>query len=194
MSTNRITLIDAIVLIILAVALSAFGQTNPPAPSLSGGISMIADSVASSTNWTVIGGYGHSTEHKNNLAFADLAYNLNQNVGLVAGYDKLWSPVQASEANIIKGGVSLSAKIHPFAFVGSTFLTNIVGTPFVADLLATPRSGSDVGNIVTTGINFDLCRLKNFDLGVGAQYEKRMGQGAYNGNYVLVHFGLSRRF
>lgn len=185
-------------LLLISVAALAFNcsaqSTTNSAPSLASGLSIIAQSVASATNWTVLSGYGRSSSGHNNLAFGALAYNFTQNVGVVAGYDNLWASGSGSQASIIKGGVTLSAPVHPFAFIGSTFATNIVGTPFVADLLATPKGGNAVGNIVTSGINFDIWRIKNFELTIGAQYEKRMGQANWDGNYIIGHLGISRRF
>lgn len=180
------------ILILSVLTLSVNAQTNPP--SFSGGLKEMAQAVSSSTNWTLIAGYGHSIKGKNNLAFADIAYNFNDNVGIVAGYDYLWTKGQ-SQANFVKGGVTLSATIHPFAFIGSTFLTNIVAIPFGADLLSTPKgNGNAIGNILTTGVNFDFIGFKNFELVGGVQYEKRMGQGQWDGGYGLAHLGISRRF
>ena len=166
--------------------------------SFSDGFKIMAQAITSGTNWTVLGGYGRSTKSMltsrgNNIAFMDVAYQFDGPVGLVAGYDYLWAKGQ-SQANAVKGGVTLSATIHPLAFVGSTFLTNVVGTPFVGDLLATPKNGNAIGNIVTTGINFDLVAIKNFELSLGAQYENRAGQGVWDGNYVLGHAALTRKF
>lgn len=171
-------------------------KADTNSPSISGGIQEIGQAIAASTNWTVIGGYGRATAGNRNLAFADAAYNFNQNVGIVAGYDYLWSKGQVSQANIVKGGITLSAPIHPFAFLGSTFLTNTIATPFVSDLLATPsgNNNSGIGNIVTGGVNFDIVSFKNFELVSGIQYENRMGQSYWDGNYILIHLGISRRF
>jgi hypothetical protein len=178
----------------LVAGITTQAQTN--APSISGGIQEIGQAIAASTNWTVVSGYGRSTSGNRNLAFFDVAYNFNENVGIVAGYDYLWSKGQQSQANIVKGGITLSATIHPFAFVGSTFLTNVVATPFAADLLATPsgNNNSGIGNIVTAGVNFDVLSFKNFELVSGLQYENRMGQGYWSGNYLMEHLGISRRF
>lgn len=168
-----------------------YSQTN--APSFSGGLREIADAGSSSTNWTIVGGAGRSTTGNKNLAFADLAYAFNDNVGAVVGYDYLWRP-GADQLNAVKGGLTLQATIHPLAFIGSTFLTNVVGTPFVSALVATPRHGEDIGLITTAGINFDLYRFKNFSLDSGVQYENRTGQGEWNGNYIPLHLGISRKF
>ena len=51
-----------------------------------------------------------------------------------------------------------------------------------------------IGNIITTGVNFDLYQFKNLSLGAGIQYEKRTGQGEFDGNYILFHIAISRKF
>jgi hypothetical protein len=178
---------------LLALAFTSSAQTNST-PSFTAGVQEMANAISTTTNWTVVTGYGRGTSGNKNVVFSDVAFNFNNNVGLVVGYDDLFGTGKP-QANVVKGGVTLSATIHPFSFIGSTFLTNIVGTPFVADLIASPKNtSSGIGNIVTTGYNFDVYAFKNFELTAGAQYENRTGQGAWDGNYILVHLGLSRRF
>lgn len=177
-----------------SIAIALFAAVSVQAQNISQDFSNLAKDIGSATNWTAIAGYGHSTAGNKNVVFADVAYNFNANVGVIVGYDYLFGNGN-SQANIIKGGVSLSATIHPFAFIGSTSLTNIVAQPFVADLLATPKNSSvGIGNIVTTGINFDIYKFKNFELDAGIQYENRTGQGFWNGSYILGHIGISRKF
>ena len=182
-------------------AANAIVATNPaPAPTISGGIEEIAAAIGSSTNWTIVTGAGRGLKGNKNVAFADLAYSFNQNVGLVGGVDYLWAPHQNvdSSENVVKGGVTLKAPIHPFTFLGSSggFLTNVIAEPFGAYLIATPTGGSQdsVATITTLGINFDLAKLKNFELVAGLQYESRSGAGYYDGNYALFHLGIGRRF
>lgn len=188
------------------LCLAGYSQTTSSSPivspSFSQGAQIMLDSVLHATNWTVVGGYGRSLESSTklgnkNVAFAAVAYNFTENVGLIAGYDTLWSgsgATKSSTFNSLKGGLTLQLPTHPFAFIGSTFLTNVVATPFAGDVLATPKNGDAIGNIVTTGINFDLFAIKNFEVVSGFQYEKRTGQGDWDGNYILFHAGLSRRF
>lgn len=173
-------LVPLITIVCVCATWSVGAQTN--APSFSVGLSEIEQAITDSTNWTLIGGYGHSLKGKNNLAFGDLAYSFNSNVGLVAGCDDLWASGQRAQANIVKGGVTLGAHIRPFAFIGSTFLTNITANVFASDLLATPKGNSSaIGNIITTGLNFDLLSFKNLEFVAGVQLEKRMGQGNWDG-------------
>lgn len=181
--------------IALLAALLCFAGYSSQAQSVSDDFSKLAGDIAGSTNWTVIWGAGRATKGNRDLAFGAVAYNFNQNVGVVAGMDTLWAP-DKHQNNVVKGGITLSAPIHPFAFLGSTFATNIVGTPFVAALVAAPSGGSSdaVATIGSVGVNFDIVRFKNFELVAGAQYETRSGSGFWNGNYGLLHLGISRRF
>ncbi|MDE2100611.1 MAG: hypothetical protein KGL39_25430 [Patescibacteria group bacterium] len=153
----------------------------------------MANAVTSGTNWTIVGGYGHSLKGKNNLAFADVAYDFTANVGVVVGYDVLWTK-GANQFNSVKGGVTLQTDIYPLKWTGVNLLSGIKGTPFVGALLATPKGGGNVGTILTTGINFDVVDFSKFSFDLGFQYENRSGQGQWDGSYGLVHLGLSRRF
>jgi len=187
--------------ILLLAALLCFAgitqaQTNPP-PSFSGGIQQIADAIGLAP-WTAVFGAGRASTGNRNLAFGAVAYNFNQNVGAVIGVDRLWAPHQdvQQQDNALKGGLTLSAPIHPFAFLGSSFAfaTNVVGTPFVSALIATPTGGSSdsVATIATVGINFDLASWKGFTLGAGGQVETRSGSGYWNGTYYLADLNISK--
>src|ERR1041385_117795 len=161
--------------IVLCVATSAFAQTNTnsASPTLIGGIEIIGQALLSATNWTVTTGYGHGLKNNGNIAFADLAYNFNENVGVVVGFDQRGGGGQ-SQFNDIRGGITLSLPMRPFKVLGGTnFLTKLVATPFVADLLATPRSGDSIGNLIVTGAKVDLWNIGNFNLGLLGAYEHR---------------------
>ena len=161
-------------------------------PSFTDGLKTMEQAITSGTNWTFIGGYGHSLKGNNNLAFVDVAYDFNENVGVVVGYDALSGSGQ-SQFNSLKGGVTLKTTIYPLAWTGVASLARIPGQPFVGDLVATSRDGS-VGNIVTTGINFNVYSFSRYVVDVGVQYELRAGEGVFNGNYGLIHAGISRSF
>lgn len=178
-----------------AAMLAATTVTAEESPTISDGLKEIGQAIANSTNWNIVAGGGHSVKGNNWLVFGDVVYNLNENVGLVAGVDGLFSGNEHS-ANIVKGGITLSLPMRPLAFVGSTFLTNIVATPYVGDMLATPTGGddSDIGNLTVAGANFNLFSFKNFELNAGAGYENRQGQGRWDGNYIFAHLGISRNF
>lgn len=169
-------------------------STTPP-PTLTGGLQQIADAAGSATNWAALAGYGQGINNgAKKLYFADLSYNFTPLVGLVIGGDELSAHDQVSQQNVVKGGVTLSMPSHIFAFLGSTFMTNVVTTPFVADLLATPTSGNTVGNIVDTGMSIKLFDISNFKVEFEGHYENRSGEGFYSGNYWGVSLALRRAF
>lgn len=168
-------------------------SVNPARADVTSGLQEIGQSLANSTNWTVASGYGHSLAGGNNVAFAVAAYDFNQYVGLVAGEEYLWSSGGHS-LNSVKGGITLQLPMHPFTFIGTSFVTNIVATPFVADLIATPQNGNAIGNITATGVNFDLYQFSKFEIVAGIEYANRSGQGNFDGHYLSFHLGLSRRF
>lgn len=158
------------------------------------GLKEAAQAVTSGTNWDVIGGYGHSLSGNNSLEFVDVAYDFNANVGIVLGYDALEGN-GTHEFNSIKGGVTVQVDIYPLKWTGINALENIKGTPFVGDLIAT-SPGGNVADIVTTGINFYVWSFDSgkFIVDAGAQYENRIGDGQFDGNYVLAHVGIHRSF
>lgn len=186
-----------LVLTIIGLGLTIRAQEvepTPPAtnnPTLSGGLKEIGQAFASGTNWTVVAGYGHSLTGAKSLAFADVAYNFNQNVGVILGYDYLYGG-GLKQGNAVRGGVSLSAHIHPFSVVG--FWTNAMLTPFVADMIAEPKAGASIGNVLVTGAKLDLFDLRNFSLGVMVAYEHRTGQGPWNANYGLAGLAFTRKW
>ena len=172
-------------------------QLTAAAPtSISDTFSTLMGQIASGTNLNAVVGAGRALKGNKNLYFADVAYGFNANVGLVAGVDRLTSPGFANENNIVKGGITLQAQIHPFTFIGSTWATNVVGNPYAAALVASPTGGSSdsIGTIIVTGISFDVYAVKNWELILGVAYETRSGAGYYDGGYGMVQGGLGRRF
>ena len=199
---TTIILFAATIGLLCLFAVGARAQTNQipnliPAPSFSAVLQEMAAAVANSTNWTILGGAGRATTGNRNIAFGAVAYNFDP-VGILVGVDTLWAPHQSQQqqVNVLKGGITLSARIHPLAFIGSTFLTNVVGTPFGMALVATPSGGSkdSIATIAGGGINFDIVQFKNFELVIGAEYENRTGSGFWDGAYAMAHLGISRRF
>jgi hypothetical protein len=186
-------MIFALTLGTLLAGITAQADTN--APTISGGLQEMAQAISSTTNWSTVAGGGHSLKGRNWLAFGAVAYDFNQNVGVVAGVDSLFAK-GAQQSDVVQGGITLKAPIHLFAFIGSTFLTNIVGIPFASELMANPtgNTSAPIGAITTGGINFNFVQLKNFEFGGGLQVENRQGQGRWNGNYGLVHLELTRLF
>lgn len=182
--------------ILIGVGLLALTVINTQAQTNTGsflsGLTTMEQAVTSGTNWSIVGGYGHSLKGNNSLEFGDVAYAFNDNLGAIVGYDALQGS-GVSLYNSVKGGLTLKTQIFPLAWTGIAALEKIPGQPFVGDLIATAKDGS-IGNIVTTGINFNVYSFKNFNLDLGVQYELRAGEGVFNGNYALIHAGISRRF
>jgi hypothetical protein len=161
-------------------------------PSFNAGLQQIYDAATSATNYGVVFGGGRSTTGQRNLAFADLAYNFNSNVGLIIGYDYLWASKhlgQPSQANLVKGGVNLQANVQPLKNFG---LTNFTVTPFGFALVAT--GNGNVSEILGAGVKTTLYTFKGFDLGGGLMYETRTGAGFWNGKYITGFLSLSKGF
>ena len=180
------------IMLVISVITNVEAQTNQ-VPNLMGDFGNLAKDITSGTNWSIVGGYGLSTDGKNQVAYGVVAYDFTDNVGIIAGEDVLFSK-GGHQWNSLKGGITLKTTIQPLKFTGVSWLENINGTPFVADLIATGNGGSSVGNIVATGMDFNLYAFKNFELSAGAEYNNRTGQGIYSGNYITGHLAISRKF
>jgi hypothetical protein len=180
-----------IIAILAGLAVCAQAQTNTM-PAIDAAKLLLQD-ITGGTNWSVVGGGGISTDGKKYLAYGVVAYDFNANAGVIAGEDVLFASGQ-HQFNSLKGGITLKTTIYPLAFTGVSALQSIQGTPFVADLIATGAGGSSVGNIVATGMDFNVYAFKNFELSVGAEYDNRTGQGVYSGNYISGHLAISRKF
>ena len=192
---------------VVALAFTARAQTNvitstnqvpnliPPSTNpVTQGFEAIGQAVFDSTNWTVATFGGADTTFAKYIVGVEAAYGFNQYVGLVAGVEDLFSKGHQSQFSAVKGGLTLSYPLHPFAFIGSTALTNIVADPFVSDQIATPSGSANLGNLLISGVNFNLYSWSNFEIVGGVDYEVRSGQGYWDGDYWLVHLGISRRF
>jgi hypothetical protein len=189
-----------IITIIAGLALCGRAQTNQvpnlitnATPNILATLTSLAQDVTSGTNWSIVGGGGISTDGKNGLAYAVVAYDFTANVGVIAGEDVLFASGQ-HQFNSLKGGITLKTQIAPLSWTGISWLQSVQGTPFVADLIATGNGGSSVGNIVATGMDFNVYAFSNFELSIGAEYDNRTGQGIYDGNYVSGHLAISRKF
>ena len=188
-------------LVLAIVALWAFAvpaqtvvTTNAQTmPSFSNGLQEIYDSVAVSTNYAFAFGGGRATTGNRDLGFADYIYNVSQNVGLVLGYDYLWTAKRAgipSQANLIKGGITLSALIYPLKNFG---LTNVAVRPFANALVATGNGSAS--EIVTAGGKFNFVTFGggwNFG-GVGF-WETRKDAGYWTADYICAALELDKGF
>lgn len=158
-------------------------------PSLSGGLQQIWDATATSTNFAVAVGAGRGLKGDKNLAFADYCYNLNNNVGLILGYDAIRAG-GTTTYSFVKGGLQLKADIYPLKNFG---LTTFKVTPFAALLI---NSGSgNVGQIVVAGASHRFTLTKNWGLNLGGFYENRTGgKSITDGVYLCGMLALSRNF
>ena len=174
------------------VASAQTTNTNPPA-SFSNGLQMIYDSVAVSTNYAFAFGAGRATTGNRNLGYADYIYNVSQNVGLVIGYDYLWTAKSKgipSQANLVKGGITLSAKIYPLKNFG---LTNTAVTPFANVLLATGNGSAS--EIITAGAKLIVATFGGgWNLSAIGFYETRKDAGYWTASYVCGGLALSKGF
>ena len=181
-----------------ALTISASAQTTNSAPSVQNGLQEIADAISQSTNWAVAPFYGRATTGNKSAAGVIAVWNFNDNVGVIGGYDRLWSSGQASQANMVSGGLKLQVSIHPLAFTGLAALTNIVATPYVASLVATPTGGTSnnggLAAINRAGLELEIMQWKGLELHAGIDYGNRTGAGYYNGNYVDFNVAISRGF
>jgi hypothetical protein len=178
---------------VAAKSTAATAATASPTPSAGADLSAFLKDVTSGTNWSAQAGGGVSSGGGKYLAYAAVAYDFTANVGVIAGYDALYGPHSQIE-NAVNGGITLQTTIQPFAFVGSTFLTNIVAQPYVADLIATPKGGNAIGNVLETGANFEIYKLSNFSIDLNLGYQVRSGEADFSGNYFTGGLGLTRRF
>jgi uncharacterized protein YegP (UPF0339 family) len=192
MKTAAVAIIKSLFcLAVLFISIPATAQTNTP-PDFYGKFMGIAEDLGKAP-WSIVTGYGRGLKGNKSVAFGALAYNFNENVGIILGEDYLWRG-NSGFWNNIKGGITLQLKAHPFAFIGSTPLTNVVATPFVTECVATPRGSANLGNVMTAGVNFEVYAFANFAVDLGVQMENRVGQDYYSGNYLLGHVGLTRKF
>lgn len=174
-------------------AITGFAQTSSPTPGAGADLAAFAKDLTSGTNWSIQTGGGFSSSHGNALAYALVAYDFTANVGVIAGYDALYGKGSQQE-NAVSGGITLQTTMQPFAFVGSTFLTNIIAQPYVAILVATPKGGNSIGEVTETGANFEVYKFSRFSLDLNIGYQNRTGEGSFDGNYFTGGLGLTRRF
>jgi hypothetical protein len=171
---------------------AAVAKAEPPSQFYAGWL-LMAQAMAVSTNWALVGGYGHSFSGiGRNIAFGEVGINFNDYVGAVLGNDYLFGAGN-HQFNSLSGGMTITLPLHPFAFLGSTILTNILVKPVAFDQVAT-SSSSTVANLMGIGMDFDVYLISNFSVHAGIDYEKRTGDSRWDGDYGLVHIALSRYF
>ena len=174
-------------------------------PTLSHSLQELWDVTAGSTNGAVVMSAGRGLTGNKNFVAADYIYNLNQNAGLIFGYDYLFSNdkrMGAAQANILKGGLNLQAQLYPlkrFSTDTNSFAHNFHVTPFASVLIITPINGTSnnggIGQATIAGADWESPLLFNkVHLHLGGYYENRTGQGAWDGNYAALHAAVSYGF
>ncbi len=182
----------------------ASAQTNstPPAPAEIGSFTpaetslmqQFYDSTIGTTNGVFVFTGARKLTGNANRFSADYLYSFNANAALVLGFDDIRSGGY-SQANVLKGGLTLQADIYPFKNFGAT---NFFVTPYTFVLIATPLSGTSnnggVGQLAGAGVAWEHGFTKNLSLELGAFYENSTGEGEYNGNWAGVLGGLHYKF
>jgi hypothetical protein len=160
-------------------------------------INALARDLMSVTNFVGYAGGGYALSGpKTYLADVGVVYNINNYVGLVAGYDWLRiegkNGVNQETANVIKGGCTLS-----YSFPAPVF-TNVMLTPYGLTLVATPTKGTDnnggVGLITAFGMGETLWHDKSLSLKLTEGFENRTGEGAFDRNYLTLDLAIAYGF
>ena len=120
----------------------------------------------------------------------DYIYNFTPNAGLILGYDDIRAG-SYSQANVLKGGLTLNADIYPFKRFGAT---NFFVKSYGFALIATPTKGTSnnggVGQLMGAGVSYEPHFTKNIYGEFGGFYENSTGEGQYNGNWVGALIGV----
>jgi hypothetical protein len=172
------------VALLASICLSARAQTN----SLLGDLKTAAKDAIDSTNWAVYATAGHSLTKNFWLAGVGVAYNVTPVVAPIFGVDERWNGKQHVFSSV-QGGLQLQLPVQPLVSLG---ISNFWMTPFVGDMAASGNGGNVVGNVVISGVDFDLYNWSVWALHLGGEYENCSGQGVYDANYLSAHFALSR--
>ena len=177
--------------------------TNAPPSNFWSGLDTMKNAIANATNWDAGFGGGRSLNTSGapiTIGFADVVYDFAPQIngtgfsaGLIAGYDVLRRN-GADIFNSVSGGLQVQDTISPLAFFGSPALNKFKVTVSVAQLIATPRNGNDVGALTITSASYDVHDFGRFSLMLNGHYEIRAGQGFYSGHYGMASIFLQRNF
>jgi hypothetical protein len=165
-------------------------------------LSQILSSFGISSNPTNYAGalfLGHSLKGGQTALGAVVIENVSDYAGVIVGVDTLFGGGKVGSANIVSGGLTLKLPTHPLAFIGGSFCTNLLMTPYAIAMVGTPISGTGnadggLASITREGVNFDIYDLKGFELGAGIDYGTRSGAGNYNGNWIDFEFSIRKGF
>ena len=184
-------------IVLMAGIFYATAQTNMlpvVTPAEQGLLQQAYDASIGTTNGVFVFTGARKLTGNANRFSADYIYSFNGNAGLVLGIDDIRSG-GTSQANILKGGLTLNADIYPFKNFGAT---NFFVTPYAFVLIATPVSGTSnnggIGQLAGTGISWEHSFTKNLSLELGGFYENSTGEGEFNGNWAGVLGGIHYKF
>jgi hypothetical protein len=149
------------------------------------------------TNGAVGGGFWRGLTGNYNIASYDYLYSINPttnglSAGLILGGDYMWSGKKVQEQNDVKGGFSLQYTMTPLRFAG---ITNVLLVVNGGNALATPRqAGASVGDITYFGANYKINVYKTINFNFNPSWQMRVGQGAFDRQYVGIQGFFSLGF
>ena len=192
-------------LLMLGSARAQTTNTNPPADFWSGiGGTLNSLGISTSpTNYALAPFVGISLDGGDKLSAGVLLIeNVSDNVGFVVGFDHLWFGGKPGSANIVSGGVTLKAPMHPLRFITSktnAWAYTVVVTPYALALAGaasgdTQTGGGGLASIIRGGVNFDLVNWSGWKLATAIDYGSRNGAGAYNGNWADLSLNIRKNF
>lgn len=125
--------------------------------------------------------------------------------GVLVAYNLSLGPIQGGPAVAVdyvnqfmafNGGLSLSAPIHPFAFMGWTSFSFV---PTTIDMVGTPLAGSGgsssaIETATSGGAYLGFGHVFGGSFFAGGLYGTRSGAGAYSGNYLNLFAGWTKHF
>ena len=176
-------------------------STNPPADFWTGiGISLNSLGLSSNpSNYAGAVTFGKSVSKDQYSGSLIVVENVNNNLGVIAGFDHLWLGGKTGSANLVSGGLTLKAQVHPLRWAYSLVSTNqtswaytLTGTMFGVSMVGTPMNGtSNDGGLCAinrAGLNLDMIKVGKVQLSIGGDYGNRTGAGNYSGNWVDLVF------
>ena len=177
---------------------SASASTSTNAPTISGGLMEIYDALESSglttaTNYALEPylTYAPSAPSGNQVGGGILAvYNLSTYLGTGLGVDYL------GQFSLVSAQVQLKVPLHPFAFTGVSWATNIVVAPFALAGVGAGLSGSTGNAIAVTdaGAYVEFGHLWGGRFNTGAAVGKWSNAGDYGGTRYHFFAGWSKGF
>lgn len=169
----------------------------PPLPTISGGLTQIYEAINTSglttaTNYAIEPylTYAPSAPSGNQIGggiFA--AYNVSKLIGTGLAVDYL------GQFSLVSAQVQLKVPMHPFAFLGSAWATNLVVAPFALAGVGTPLSGGNGAIAVTdAGAYVQFGHLWGGQFNTGAAVGKWANAGDYSGTRYHFFAGWSKGF